>query len=238
MTNPLVALYRLLLRQQLSRGRLLLAAVVSALVIVVGILSAGNSFDRAGDTVFFVSFFGHGLIVPILALVLASAALGQLVEDETLVYLWTRPNPRWMLAAAAWAASLTVALPLSVIPLTVSAAISSGNDGTIVSATALSAALATIGYTGIFTLLGLVLRRALIWGLIYVFIWEFFIARAGQGAARLSINTYPSSVLAEMTNQEILLAERSMTNGIMVPITVAVVFVALTAWRLERTNVA
>jgi ABC-2 type transport system permease protein len=238
--SPLLGLYRLQLRQQFGLGRLVVGGGMGVLAVGFGFLIAGNvsEFERTEATIGFLSVFGLGLMVPILCLVLASSTLGNLVEDETLVYLWIRPIPRWMLAVTAWAAAATVAVPASAIPLTLAAIIGSGGDGTAIGATVASMTLAAVAYTGIFTLVGLVLRRALIWGLVYVFIWELFVARVGQGAARLSINTYPASVLAKLTDLELPLAERSLTNGVMVPILVTVAAIALTSWRLDRGNVA
>jgi len=238
--REIVALYRLLVRQQLTIGRLVLTGAFTglAILVVVVIARAEDAVTQVESTVNFISVFGLGLMVPILSLVLASSSLGHLVEDETLVYLWIRPNPRWMLAFAAWLASASVAVPVATMPLMVAAAIGTGGDGQATFAVALSMALAAMAYTAIFTLLGLLIRRSLIWGLVYLFIWEFFVARVGQGAARLSINTYPASVLAELTEFELPLAERSLTNGIVVPIVVSVVAVALTGWRLNRANVA
>ena len=234
------AVYRLLLNQQLTRGRLLLATVLGGLSIFLAVLIArADQTGPAPNIVEVLSVFGLGLSVPILSLVLASSSLGQLVEDETLVYLWIRPTPRWILAMAAWLSSATVVVPLTVIPLTVAAAIGSDGDGRITLAVAASVTLASVAYSAAFTLIGLVLRRALIWGLVYVFVWEFFVARVGEGAARLSINTYPTSVLAKLTDVTTLpLADRSLGFGIATPIAVSLLAVALTAWRLARTNVA
>lgn len=238
-TPALVGLYRLLLRQQLTTGRLVLAGVMSGLAILVASLIAREgASDQMDQAVGFLWIFGLGLMVPIISLVLASSSLGHLVEDETLVYLWIRPNPRWMLAAAAWLASATVAIPVTAIPLAIAAALGTGGDGTVIWAAVLAMSLAVIAYTGLFTLLGLLVKRSLIWGLVYVFIWEFFVARVGQGAARLSINTYAASVLANLTDVELPLAERSQTSAFIVPIIIALVAVALTTWRLNNATVA
>ncbi|MGF1596491.1 MAG: hypothetical protein ACFCVK_06100 [Acidimicrobiales bacterium] len=237
--TALVGLYRLLLRQQVTAGRIGLAGVMIGILVLTAALINGNvdEVDRIEAVVGLLWVFGLGLLVPILSLVLASSSLGQLVEDETLVYLWLRPNPRWMLALAAWLASLTVAVP-AVVPGVVLATLIGTGDGSTALAAAVASMLATAAYTGLFTLFGLLLRRSLIWGLLYVFIWEFFVARVGQGAARLSINTYPSSVLAKMTDLELPLAERALTTGVIVSIVVPLVAVALTSWRLDRANVA
>ncbi|MDH5520248.1 MAG: hypothetical protein OEZ14_06925, partial [Acidimicrobiia bacterium] len=105
------ALYRALLDQQLTRSRLLLILGFTVLALVLA-LSIGSQVDpdsRTEAIVAFLSVYGLGFMVPILSLLFASTTLGQLVEDETLVYLWLRPNPRWQLALAAWAASATIA---------------------------------------------------------------------------------------------------------------------------------
>ncbi len=238
-THPLIGLYRLLLREQLTRGRVLLTAVMSGLAILVTALIAreGGPF-QIDDAIGFLWFFGLGLSVPIISLVLASSSPGQLVEDETLVYLWIRPNPRWMLATAAWLAPATVAVPFTTVPLAVAAFIGTSGDLGHTGAVALAVVLAALAYTALFTLLGLLVRRSLIWGMLYLFIWELFVARVGEGAARLSINTYPSSVLARLTDVELPRAERLMSSGLIVPMVVVVVAIALTAWRLDRTTVA
>ncbi len=239
-SRQIKALYRALLDQQLTKSRLLLITGFSVLALVLA-LSIGSQVDTENRTeaiVGFLSVYGLGFMVPILSLLFASTTLGQLVEDETLVYLWLRPNPRWQLALAAWAASATIALPIAVIPLAAAAAIGTSGDGGIVAATALSMGLAAIGYSGLFVLLGLVFRRALLWGLVYIFIWELFVARAGAGAARLSLNTYPHSVLARLTEIELPLAERSMAAGLIVPVVLAAVSVGATAWWLSRAEIA
>ena len=237
--RQLLALYRTLLDQQLTKSRLLLIAGFSVLALVLA-LSIGNQVEpefRIESVVGFLSVYGLGFMVPILSLLFASSTLGQLVDDETLVYIWLRPNPRWQLALAAWAAATTVSLPVAVIPLASAAAIGTSGQTDTVVATGLSMALAAIGYSGLFVLAGLVFRRALLWGLVYVFIWELFVARAGAGAARLSLNTYPHSVLARMTEIELPLAERSMAAGLIVPPALALVAVAATAWWLSRAEI-
>jgi ABC-2 type transport system permease protein len=235
--TALVALYRLLLRQQITAGRLALVGGFSALCIAVALGISQQSDDLIEATVQFSAVFGLSLMVPIVALVISSSTLGELVDDETIVYLWHRPSPRWKLALAAWAAAATVAIPLTSIPLAVAALIGSSDGGTAGSV-AYSAALAALAYSGLFVLLGLLLRRALIWGLVYLFIWELFVANVGGGSARLSVRTYPLSVLSRLTDVEIRLADYGTTTGTVVPVAIALVAVGLTAWRLNHIDVA
>ncbi|MEM7321745.1 MAG: hypothetical protein AAF531_01555 [Actinomycetota bacterium] len=236
--GALGALYRLVLRHQLTRGRLALFAAIFGVSILMGWVAGRNNPNRIEDAVNLVSAVGLGLIVPVVALVLGSAALGNWVDDETLVYVWLRPVRRWVIAVAATLASLTVAVPIVSGSQMVLVALGSGGDGRAIAATAAGTALGATAYTALFVALGLVIKRALLWGLVYVFIWEFFVARAGAGAARLSINSYASSILARLSEVDIRLADRGLTTSYIVLLAIAAVSLGFTTWRLARANVA
>jgi len=232
------ATYRMLLRQQITAGRLVLVAGFSALGIAVAVAIARiEDGSRIEDTVGFISGYGLALMVPIIALVLGSSTFGELVDDETLVYLWHRPVPRWKLALAGMLAASSVAIPLTAVPLTIAAFIAS-SDSTTTLATGLASACAALAYSSLFVFVGLLLRRALIWGLVYLFIWELFIASVGGGSAQLSIRTYPTSILARLTDINIRLADSSVTTGIVVSAVIAAVAVGLASLRLDRMDVA
>ncbi len=232
--------YELILRMQITKGRLLLFAAVAAvslLVCGVAIPRGTDDIERVDATVGFLSGFGLGLVAPVVALVMGSSVFGDLREDESLVYLWLRPASRLWVVAGGMAASMSVVVPVVVGTMTVSAWLGAGSWD-VASAAAVSFMLASVAYTAIFVLAGLVLRRTLLWGMIYIFIWEFFVARGGQGAARLSINTYPASVLARLTDVELPLAERAMSTGVSVPLMVVVVALLLSARRFQTMVIA
>ncbi len=231
------ALYRLVLRHQITRARLVLFVAITGLSLLVS-WALSRSSQRIPDTVEFgISGLGLGLIVPVVALVLGSATIGTWVEDETLVYVWLRPVSRWLLALAATLAAATVALPATLIPLTAMALIGSGGDADVITATVISTALGSLAYVSLFVAAGLVVRRALLWGLVYVLIWEFFVARAGAGAAQLSINSYAASLLSNYSDQDLPLADRSVSSSYIALIGVTVAAVAFTTWRLNRSSV-
>ncbi|MEL6982172.1 MAG: hypothetical protein AAFO29_07090 [Actinomycetota bacterium] len=233
-----VALYRLVLRHQLTRGRLVLFGAIASVCVVLGWVFSRAGGDRLDATVATVSELGLKLIVPVVALVLGSAALGNWVDDETMVYVWLRPVARWRIALAALAASATVAVPVTAASIGIMALWGSGGDRGVLTGTIVSAALGGLAYVSIFVAAGLLIRRALLWGLVYVLIWEFFVARAGDGAARLSINSYAGSLLANYSEQEIRLADRAVSSSYIVLIGVSLVALAITTWRLQRSNVA
>lgn len=231
------AIFRLVLRTQVTRGRAAALGAVGLLGIVLGVaVGRTDPFDRADAAYAFVGGYGLGLLVPITALVFAAAALGDPAEDGTLVYLWHRPIARWRIVAAAAAAAWCIALPFAVVP-TVLAAAATGVGRSLVVASAVSSLLAMAAYTGLFLCLGLVVRRALAWGLAYVLIWEGFVARSGTGPARLSILVYARSLLAALADHDPPRLASSTPFAVLVPLVIGAVALAAAVAFLRRIDV-
>ncbi len=232
------ALYRTFLATQVTKGRLAGLGALGALAVVLGVaVGAGDGDDPVGAGIGLVSSYGLALFVPVTTLVFASAVLGEPNEDGTLVYLWLRPVARWRLVAVATAAALTAALPVVVVPMTAAAAATGAGTGLVV-ATLGATSLATVAYAGVFTWLGLRVRRALLWGLAYILVWEGFVAGAGGTASLLAIRAHTRSLLARLADGAPELVEVSLATSIAVPLGAAVTALALTVRRLTRQDVA
>lgn len=230
------ALYRLFLRSQLVRGRILLLGALGLLAVLLGFAVGATDGASARDGAELVSGYGLALFVPVSVLLFASAALGDPNEDGTLVYLWLRPVPRWKIVAAALLAALTICLPLVVLPMAVAGALAGGAD--LVTGTIASCALATVAYAGIFTWLGLRVKRALVWGLAYILIWEGFVARAGATPSNLSVRASTRSVLGRISEAPRDFVEVGAVAAAVVPLTAAALALALAVRRLSRQDVA
>jgi ABC-2 type transport system permease protein len=233
----MTALYRLFLSNVATRGRVIGLLALGVFPIVIGLaVGAADVSDRFRQTTI-LGNLGLALIAPVVTLVLASSALGDPNEDGTLVYLWLRPVARWRLTVAALAATLTVAIPIVIVPMAIAAAVSD-SEQPLVGATIAACAVAVIAYTGLFTLLGLVVKRAMAWGLAYILVWEGFIARAGDGTEALSIRSHTLSVLARLADGPRRLYESSMTVAVVGPLVAAAIAAALTTRRLHDQDVA
>jgi ABC-2 type transport system permease protein len=188
----LVALYRLVLRTQVTIPRLLGVGALSSLAVVIGLFARfdANPDQAAADA---VASYGLGILVPLATLWLGTSALGDLVEDRLLVYLWLKPVPRWQLPAAAVLATVSVVVPLTALPLPASALVAGAGD--VAWATVLAAPLAALAYGGLFVAAGLWFRRAIWWGLAFVLIWENAAAYTVEGLGRFTVIGWASSVL-------------------------------------------
>jgi len=231
-------IFSVLVRTLATKGRLIALGLLGAGAIALGFAVRFSSEpDKANATWNLVDAYGLSLLVPVVALVFATASLGDPAEDGTLVYLWLRPIARWRLALAAFAAGLAVSVPLAVLPIIVAAAIA-GGGGKLVAAAAVGTLLAAVAYSAVFCGLGLRMRRALAWGLAYLLIWEQAVARVSHGAARASVFVNTRSLAAYIANQAPPRNAVAPITGLVVPVAFSVAAVALTTRSLDRGEVA
>lgn len=237
-SSRFVALYRLMLRVQLSRARALALVCGGILAVLVALVLRGSGqSDQMQVGALLIGEYGLWLLVPITALLLCSATLGEIHDDGTLVYLWLRPVPRWMLAMSAFVSSLTVALPVTLIPLLL-AALLTGAPVDLAIGVLVTVPLSLLAYCGIFTALGLKSRRSFVWGLLYIFIIEGFVARGGDSLAKLAIRSYSESVLADITGANLApFAVIASPYSWIVPLAAALLGVLYTIRRLHVQDI-
>jgi ABC-2 type transport system permease protein len=130
------------------------------------------------------------VILPLVTLLLATAAFGNEVGDRTLVYLTTKPVARWRIFVPKLLATLVVGgIPIAVSGfLAIALVEQSLTRGAL--ATGIGLFAGTAAYAAIFTWAGLATRHALLIGLVYVFIWEAALAAYLDGIRFLSIRRY------------------------------------------------
>lgn len=127
-------------------------------------------------------------LIPVVAMAVGASAIGEPVEDGTLVYYWTRPLRRPALYIGRMGAAQLVAAGLVILSLAVCfATLAFGGFGPITwpfvqlyLAAGLVALLGTAVYTAIFACLGTGLKRPLLASLIFVFGWEPLVAGIPQ----------------------------------------------------------
>lgn len=239
--------YRVLIRQIVSVGRLAALGALGAIMVVVGWV-VGNSTNGGApandgalfDGANYADGFGLIIIVPIVSLVFAAASLGDVRDDGTLVYLWLRPMGRAPPVVAAAAAAVTVSLPLCVIPTTLGGWFATDfvvdSRGVALGALA-AAAMGTVAYSCLFVLLGLLFRKAVLWGIAYVLLWEGLAVGLGDFAERLSLRGYARSVLARIADVDLGFTTYELITAVVVLAGVSAVSLALATVRLARLNV-
>lgn len=148
------------------------------------------NFSRWVVFVMFLTF-----LLPMFSLAYASAALGAERESRTMIWLLTRPLPRW----AVYLAKFLGALPWCLFAAGGGFAVlclAGGEVGRRALVTYWPAVIAgTVGFAALFHLIGATFRRPAVVGLIYVFFFETLVANLPGSLKQLSLNYYAKSLL-------------------------------------------
>ena len=234
MLVALGALYRLLLRTQVTVQRLLGIGALAALSVVIG-LFARSDVDHSQAAADSVSGYGLGILVPLAALWLGTSAIGDLVEDKLLVYLSLKPVPRWQLPAAAILATASIVIPLTALPLTASALVAGAGD--LAWVTFLAASLAGLAYAGLFVAAGIWFRRAVWWGLAFVLIWENVVPYSADGAARYTVVGWGASILGLASGIDVEREAGSGGAAVVVLLAITVAGWLAATWRYRKADI-
>jgi ABC-2 type transport system permease protein len=175
-----------------GRRRVLLVSLLCALPILVALLARASGRLTGVDTVTntVMDRLVISTLVPLVALVFGTSALGSELDDGTAIYLLAKPIPRWKIVAA----KVFVAAGLAVLvttPAAFLAAVILGGGGMAGAVGyAVGTAVAASLYAVVFLALSLVTGRALALGLIYVLVWEGLFAGLLPGTRTFSIRQY------------------------------------------------
>jgi ABC-2 type transport system permease protein len=223
------------LRGLLGRRRILLLILLVGLPVLIALLiraSGGRpDADRVLDTLVVRT------VMPLVALIVGTAAIGSEIEDGTAVYLMIKPIPRWKiaLAKALVAAGSTAVL---VVPAVVFTGLLLGNrTDPLTSIVGFSIACLVGGsaYAIAFMTLSVFTSRALLLGLGYTLIWEGVLAGLLEGTKFLSIRqaTLGLAAALRVNVRDPLAADVSVA----VLVVVLVGAFLLATWRLARFEI-
>lgn len=206
------ALFHLTLRQILGGTRVWFLALFLCLpaVLILLILGLGERIPEADVvlTILIYVLYPQSLVI-LATLLYGSGLLSAEIEARTLVYLLSRPLPRWTLLAVKYAATVCVLAALCLASLTISVALA-GFPGGLRTwfALATSVALACVAYTAVFAFIGLLApRRAVPVGLIYAGVLEIALSFVPAFVNQLSVSHYLRSLAYRMWSPEHLPAE-------------------------------
>lgn len=222
-----------------TRGRILTMLAFGVVPVILGFFINRAQRDTVDNRNFepaeLLAGFSLLIFVPLVALVFAAAALGTLREERTLVYFWLRPIGRWQVTAAALLSAWVVLVPLVAIPTGVFAAVV--GDGNDVVGVLAASFVGVIAYGAVFMVLGLITERSLVWGLVYVLVWEGFIGGLSNTAGRFSIRNYTRSLLSRITDSSLLDNPESVGTVIVVTVGIAIACAGISTFMLNRMDI-
>jgi len=228
---PIVALT---LRALLDRKRTWLMVGLAAIpVLLVGLAV------MLSDTAIEAEDFDDAIVaivLPLIALVFGTSALGSELDEGTIVYLLAKPvrRLRIVLAKVIVAAALTAALMVPSALLTGAVATLGGNElmGPA-TAYAIAAALGGTAYVVVFLALSTFTRWALAIGLVYVLLWEGILADLLPGSSTFSVRQATINVAGDLSDASTG-SDGSLEQGLFVLGLITLGGIALATWRMSR----
>ncbi|HLK16780.1 MAG TPA: ABC transporter permease subunit [Fimbriimonadaceae bacterium] len=207
----------------------LLAAIVAYMWLRVSPNSLG--VDRYSTVSYMLVF----RIVGFSALFFATANVPAEMDQRTIVYLLTRPVPRWMLLVGRYLAAVTVVTVIGVVAaLAVSTTAFQGHptSNPLLARDLLAIVLGAFAYTAAFALASVMIPgRAMIVGIIYVIGWEGLVPNMPGTMYYLSIFSHLQAIaqhpLSSNTNQLLsflasTLGTNTLTESVSIPVLVLV----------------
>lgn len=180
--------------------RILVWLVVAAVVYGIGLayVKVTSSEPRQDSYVLLSSVLSYRILA-LASAIFAMAVVAQEVEGKTIVYLLTRPVPRQaLLLGRALAASLVVFLVTAVAAVAVSFATMGGKNPLLVR-DLIALGVGSLAYTGLFTLISLLINRAMVACLLFAFGWETLAAGIPGDAKLLTLNAHVMAIAQRPT---------------------------------------
>ncbi len=237
--DVMVTIGTVTIRALLGRRRTILMLLLAGAPVALGLLIQVGNGPRPRALVPSLEGVIVTSVLPLIALVFGTAALGSELDDGTAVHILTKPIPRWAIVVpkVAIAGGLTAVL---VFPATILAGLLIGGTGArelgLTFAYAIAVLLGSFLYGAIFVALSAATSRGLVIGLGYSLLWEGLLAGALPGTQLFSVREYIKGMASALVPPGTLESVVGGLGFVLVLVAIGVVTV-LAAMRLERYEI-
>ena len=224
---------RLAVRSLLGRRRgvllFVLPGVLFALAVLVRVMAGEDS--SATTTV----MYGVGLVltVPLVALVAGTGVLAPEIDDGSVVYLLAKPVPRPVIVISKVAVAIGCVVVFAALPVLATGLFLNPSQPGLGTGYALGGLLAGVTYCALFVMLATVTRHAVVFGLVYVLIWEGLLGSVLSGIRWLSVTQWGSAVAEPVADDFGLSVDLSVTYALTAAAVLTVAAVWLAGSRLK-----
>lgn len=207
-------------------------------------------YEQLTDVIFLNLF--SPTILPVAALILATSAIGNELEDRTLPYLTLKPIPRLRIVLEKLAGVLVIGIPVILFGLLVSYVIAvqaEGPDRLIgrleapdpapwLLAALVSGTAGVITFGALFLMVSLYIPRALLVGIIYAFVWESLLGRFLPGIRVISVRQYVQSLFVGILDDPNVTIDSAFTvqTSLIVMAVTCIISIFMATRRLRRIN--
>ena len=174
------------------------------------------------------------LVLPVTCLVIGDAVLGAEVRSGTFAFTWMSPVPTWQIAVGRWIGGTIAAAGTLAVAFALSAVVAGAPE--TAGAAAVSGAFGAAAYIAVFIAIGCMTKRAAVWSLAFVFLFERLLGAALAGIAQLSPSWEARAAFVGLTDVRDDFVRAGIPHGTAALVRLAVLTVvalALANWRLR-----
>ncbi|HEX5090759.1 MAG TPA: ABC transporter permease subunit [Nocardioides sp.] len=184
------------------RGILLFALPV----ILIGLAAlvrglAGQDVDATESVL-----YGLGLVVvvPLVALLSTSGLLAAEIDDGSIAYLLAKPVSRYTIVASKLLVALACVVAFGAVPMLVAGFVLLPSSPSVAVGFAVAALLAGTAYCAVFAWLSVLTRHAVVFGLVYLLIWEGLLGGLLDGIRWLSVTRWSAEVVDRIASLDLV----------------------------------
>jgi ABC-2 type transport system permease protein len=231
--NPTIV--RLGLRSVFGRRRGILLFVLPVILLGLSVLIrvlVGADLTAATHT---LDGLGLAVIVPLIALLGTTGLLAPEIDDGSISYLLAKPISRHTIVISKLLVAVGCVVVFAVVPMLAAGLVLMLDQPDIALGFAVGTLLAGAAYCALFALLSVLSKHAVVFGLIYLLVWEGLLGGLLDGVRWLSITRWARMIIEQLADVS-LTKDFSPVYAVVATLVVIVVGTWLTGRRLRAFN--
>jgi ABC-2 type transport system permease protein len=226
---------RLGARSIFGRWRGVLLFVLPVVLVGLAALVRGLAGEDADATEHVLYGLGLVVVVPLVALLATSGLLASEIDDGAIAYLLAKPVSRYTIVASKLVVALVCVVAFGAVPMLVAGLVLLPSSPSVAVGFALAAFVAGTAYCAVFAWLSVLTRHAVVFGLVYLLIWEGLLGGLLDGIRWLSITRWAAEVVDRIADLE-LVDDLPLTYALVALAVVMAGGVWLTGRKLQAFN--
>jgi ABC-2 type transport system permease protein len=226
---------RLGARSIFGRWRGVLLFVLPVILVGLAGLVRGLAGQEEEATQHVLYGLGLVVVVPLVALLATSGLLAAEIDDGAISYLLAKPVSRYAIVASKLLVALLCVVAFGAVPMLVAGFVLLPSEPSVAVGFAVAALLGGTAYSAVFAWLSVLTRHAVVFGLVYLLIWEGLLGGLLDGIRWLSVTRWSAEVVDRIASLE-LVNDLPLTYALIALAVVMVGGVWLTGRELQGFN--
>jgi ABC-2 type transport system permease protein len=220
-------------RSIFGRRRGVLLFVLPGVLFALAVLVRGVAGEDSSAITSVLYGLGMVLTVPLVALVAGTGVLAPEIDDGSVVYLLAKPVPRPVIVLSKVIVAAGCVLVFGVLPMLATGLFMNPSVPEIGVGYGLGALVGGVTYAALFVMLAAVSRHAVVFGLVYVLVWEGLLGSLLSGVQWLSVTQWGAAVAEAVSGDTGIAGDLGVTYALSAGAVVTVAAVWFAGTRLR-----